>query len=80
MRNLFGLLQEHAARLDRRTRRILVFSCALAMTLYARSTAAAAHSGAYAEMTAGLVLLGVVAAISAMAWSAPRPVARTRTG
>ncbi len=50
------------------------------MTLYARTTVAAVQSGQYADMTAGLVLLGVVAAISAVAWSAPRRTGRRPRG
>jgi hypothetical protein len=82
MRIFYQLLREYAARLDRRTRRILVFSCAAAMTLYARTTVAAVQDGQYADMAAGIVLLAVVAAVSAMAWSAPRRSAsrRSRTG
>jgi hypothetical protein len=76
MRIVFGLLQEYATRLDRRTRRALVFICAAAMTLYARTTVVAVQDGQYADMAAGIVLLAVVAAVSAMAWSAPRRAAR----
>jgi hypothetical protein len=75
---VYGLLRDYASRLDRRGRRILVFLCALAMTLYARTTVAAVHDGQYADMAAGVVLLVVVAAVSAMAWSAPRRAARPR--
>jgi hypothetical protein len=46
------------------------------MTLYARTTVAAVRDGQYADMVAGIVLLGVVAAVSAMAWSAPRRASR----
>jgi hypothetical protein len=76
MRIVYGLLREYAAKLDRRTRRILVFICAVAMTLYARTTVAAVQDGHYMDIVAGIVLLAVIAAVSAMAWSSPRRASR----
>jgi len=72
MRTVFALLQDYATRIAPPTRRMLIFICAVAMTLYARTTVAAVQAGAYANVAAGLVLLAGLAAVSAMAWSARR--------
>ncbi len=66
------LLRELSARLDRRARRVLLFSSALALTFFARSTVAALQGGNYADAAAGLVMLGGAAVMAAVASTAPR--------
>ncbi|HET9019591.1 MAG TPA: hypothetical protein VFN46_08395 [Acetobacteraceae bacterium] len=72
MRLILLLLQSFSARLDRRSRRLLLFAATLTLTLFARTTVAALHSGAYADAAAGLVMLGLAAVAAAVACSAPR--------
>ncbi len=79
MRIIFDLLSNHAARLDRRTGRLLMFCSALGLTLFAGTTAGALRSGDYADAAAGAVLLIATAAIAAMAWTGlRRPGRRSR--
>jgi hypothetical protein len=72
MRFVFYLLQAHASRLDRRTRRLLVFISALGLALYARATVEAAGRAAIPELLAGLCLLGGFVVLAALVWSVPR--------
>lgn len=72
MRPILFLLQNLASRLDRRARRTVLFAATLMLALFARTTVAALHSGAYADAAAGLVMLALAAAAAAVACSAPR--------
>ena len=72
MRMIIFLLHELSARLDRRTRRLLLFVSALMLVLFARTTVAALQTGDYADAAAGGVMLVVATLLAAVAWSAPR--------
>ena len=72
MHPILFLLQSLAARLDRRGRRLLLFAATLTLTLFARTTVAALHDGAYADAAAGLVMLAIGTVAAAVAWSALR--------
>jgi len=51
---------------------MLVFACAVGMTLFAQTTVVAVRQGEYPDAAAGVLLLAAFAIASAMAWSAPR--------
>ncbi len=72
MRFIHSLLQACAARLDGRTRRVLLFAATAALAFFARAIVAAAQAGAYADVAAGAVMLVGAAVAAAVAWSAPR--------
>ena len=72
MRFVLSQLQECAARLDGRTRRVLLFAATVALVFFARATVAAAQAGAHADAAASAVLLVSAAVLAAIAWSAPR--------
>ncbi len=72
MRIIYDMLRDQAGRLDRRTRRLLVFLSAAGLTLFAGTTLGAIRAGAYADAAAGLVLLGAAAAVAAIAWTGIR--------
>ena len=67
MRTLFLLIDELSARLDLRTRRILLVASMAGLTLFARTTVAALQATDIPEAVAGFALLLLFAAGSAAA-------------
>jgi hypothetical protein len=72
MRDIFVLLQAWSARLDGRSRRMLIFVSSAGLMLFAGTTVTSAQKGDYAEAAAGVVMLAAMAAVGATAWSARR--------
>ncbi len=78
MRALVNVVRELSGRLDARGRRLMIFGCAVAMTLFGATTAAALRAGAYPDALAGACLLAAISALSAAAWTAPAARQRAR--
>jgi hypothetical protein len=63
--------EDFSQRLDVRSRRMMIFGCATAMTVFGATTAMALRAGAYPDALAGACLLAAIATVSAAAWGAP---------
>lgn len=67
--NPFALLQDLAARLDRRARRFLIFASASGMGFAAASTAEAVRGGSAAETALSAAVLALFTLVSTVAWT-----------
>jgi hypothetical protein len=67
MRLFFSLLTELSARLDPRTRRVLLVASTTGLVLFARTTVAALRDGALPDVVAGAILLVACAVAAAVA-------------
>jgi hypothetical protein len=67
MRPFVSLLAELSARLDPRTRRIVLIVASAGLVLFARTTVAALQDGSLPDLVAGAILLGLFATAAAVA-------------